>query len=680
MPNNTPKKEGIFFYLLLLTGFLFLLEVSYFVEGNRTYAAALNLVTTRLHIPTTILPAIIYFVSVELLLHVIYCLFIWIVTVNIFPSSLRGQQNRLLLGFGLWLLGVITILTVNQYYYPNSKYAILSGIFLRSAASAHIVFIILSALWVLLIVLAGFNLLRRISKPILYLLIVLSLMGWFFTKLFATAAAQTTFAQPNIIIVGVDSLRPDFVGYFGGAYKTPFFDDFLNHATVFGETVTPLARTFPSWTGILTGEYPLQSGVRTNLAIQDHLDLTNTLPAILRRHGYETIFSTDETRFSNVGKDFGFDHIVTPGMGLDDFILGTFNDFPLSNLVVNSPLGRWLFPYSYGNRPVWFTYDPNSFLHLIAPVLAAHRHQPLFLAIHFCLPHDPYLWAGLPGINYTAQERYAKAVERSDQQVQDFFAILQQDHLLDHAIVVLLSDHGEALEFPGDRITQQDLFTNGSQQAGAVPQFYPPSLDDETVDESAGHGTDVLGFPQYHPVLAFRLYGMSMPQQAADITGIVSLLDIKPTILHLLNLPAPDSSGVSLVNTIQGKSTVAPEQPIFMESDFSPRAILTVYPQAQEALLEGAQLFQINPKTLELTVKQNMLNLIIRSKQYAVIDGHWVLALYPQNQHYRMPILVNLQTGEWTNNLQSPFAQQSPATQMLASLRTFYGHEIGRVE
>ncbi len=28
---------------------------------------------------------------------------------------------------------------------------------------------------------------------------------------------------------------------------------------------------------------------------------------------------------------------------------------------------------------------------------------------------------------------------------------LKQNHLLDHAIVILLSDHGEALELSGDR-------------------------------------------------------------------------------------------------------------------------------------------------------------------------------------------------------------------------------------
>ncbi len=36
-------------------------------------------------------------------------------------------------------------------------------------------------------------------------------------------------------------------------------------------------------------------------------------------------------------------------------------------------------------------------------------------------------------------------------------------------------------------------------------RFYPPSLDKEEVNQSAGHGTDVLGLTQYHSLLAFKL-------------------------------------------------------------------------------------------------------------------------------------------------------------------------------
>ena len=115
---------------------------------------------------------------------------------------------------------------------------------------------------------------------------------------------------------------------------------------------------------------------------------------------------------------------------------------------------------------------------------------------------------------------------------------------------------------------------------------------------------------------------------------------------------------------------------VFLESDFTPEAIRTVYPETRQVILEGIQLFQINPKTIRLTVKDNMCQMIIKSKQYADIYGDWILALYPQNNHYRIPILVNLSSGKWTNDLHTPFALHSPAAEMLTALQAFYGIEL----
>ena len=94
-------------------------------------------------------------------------------------------------------------------------------------------------------------------------------------------------------------------------------------------------------------------------------------------------------------------------------------------------------------------------------------------------------------------------------------------------------------------------------------------------------------------------------------------------------------------------------------------------------MLEGIDIFEINPATTRLTVKNEMTAKIIASKQFADIYQGWMLALYPQSKDVRMPILVNLQTGQWTNDLGSEFARQSPASLMLTELRTFYREEIG---
>ena len=45
--------------------------------------------------------------------------------------------------------------------------------------------------------------------------------------------------------------------------------------------------------------------------------------------------------------------------------------------------------------------------------------------------------------------RYRASLVRVDQQLNDFMALLQESQLLNHAIVVLLSDHGEAFKEHG---------------------------------------------------------------------------------------------------------------------------------------------------------------------------------------------------------------------------------------
>ncbi len=676
---TTDKKDGIFLYLLFLTLFFLLLEISLFVQYNKAYLYDFTFVSSELHIPSRILPGIFFFIGAQLTLHLAYCVFVWLITCFIASLIKFTANQKIVSAIGIWLLGIMTILFANQYFFPNSKFVDLTSIVFPNATILPMLFV-LSTLFAMCILLALVGLIKSLlkSKFRIIALIFIIVSGIFLfviptQKIIIQDAA--TKERPNIFLIGVDALRPDFLSYFGNDIATPFFDNFLNQSAVFTQAVTPLARTFPSWTSILSGEYPRQIGIRSNLASQQNANLANTLPAILQRQGYNTIYAIDDARFSNIDKNFGFDEIITPPMGLNDFLLGTFNDFPISNLVVNTRWGRWLFPYSYANRPAYITYEPDSFLQLLHSSLPTKRDKPVFMSVHFCLPHFPYAWASLAVNPMNAVQRYTESVKRVDQQLSDFFILLQQQKLLDHAIVILLSDHGEALELSGDRLTEKDLFIPTAKQK-IIPKFYPPSLDDELINQSAGHGTDVLGLSQYHSLFAVKLYGVEN-QQPGNIAQIVSLLDVKPTILNLLNLPISFSSGRSLAPVILGtKKNLAPQH-IFLETDFSPQAIRTVYPETQKVLLIGVHLFQIDPITTRLTVKDSMNTMIIKSKQYADIYGEWMLALYPQDNKYYMPILINLVSGRWTNDLTSSFAQQSPEKVMLASLQRFYGKELG---
>jgi arylsulfatase A-like enzyme len=674
------KDNGLFFYLTILTSLFVLLQIGYVIRFGGFYLGDFHEISNHLEIPFRVIPPVLIFIAIQLLIHILFLIFIWAEAQLIGVACHLSWRKVEKVGFYLWGISIAAAVFGNQYYYPNSKFANMTEVLINQPVSGVVFFsCLLVMIAALLLSILGINKLFPKMSIICLLGVGVAFLNYDIRQHAPVPAIidASSSGKPNIIIIGIDSLRPDFLGYFGYEKNTPHLDDFLIHSTVFSDSLTPIARTFPSWVSILTGRYPKQNGARTNLEDISHLtNLNLTLPNVLKQHGYNTLFSTDETRFSNIDTRYGFDQVVTPPVGFNDFLLGTVNDFPFSNLLVNTQLGRWLFPNSYGNRPVYSTYNPDSFLNMLKPVLAKSRTKPLFMAVHFCLPHTPYTWGTqIPDDN--AVRNYQLAIHRVDQQFNDFVLMLKKYKLLDHAIVVVLSDHGEAIELHGDRATNPDLYVTDNVKAKQnIPKFYPPTFKAEPVDRSAGHGTDVLGLTQYHTVLAFRLFGMQ--ENYADVmTNRVSLLDIKPSVLSLLHLKFTKEAGDSLSELILGKkSAVSGVNDFFMESDFSPESIRSVHPETRDVVFEGINYFKIDPLTARLLVKNSMENLILSSKQYADQYGDWILALYPQSKKTMMPVLVNLQTGLWTNDLTSSFARKSPASHMLKAMQNFYGTEI----
>lgn len=676
--QNNFKIKGLFFDLLILTSFFILLEISFFIQSSKIYLGDFTLVAHQLTIPMKILPGIFYFLSIQLLLHVFYLIAILGLArcmSLVLHLSCRTTEK---LGIGLWFMGIFTLLFANQYFFPNSTFSGLVS-YIVSPVLGKILLMLFSGLLIISSIIAMW-------KKKYYLLLLSLIIGgyYYFPTLNSVKTIVSTKEKPNIILLGIDAVRPDFLGFFDSEKTTPHIDSFLQNATVFADAYTPIARTFPAWISILSGQHPKKSGIRFDLQALDDADIKKIQPdllsTILREQGYETIFATDEVRFSNIDQRFGFDKIIAPPMGLNDFLLGTGNDFPMSNLLVNTPIGRYLFPHSYANRPAYVTYEPNSFLNLLKPVLQQQPVKPLFLAVHFCLTHYPYTW-GKYHRHEDARINYQAAIQRIDQQLHDLLYLLKQNKLLEHSIVILLSDHGEALELTGDRITGAALFIAGEKNKKAeIPRFYPPSLQQETVDKSAGHGTDVLGLTQYRTVLAFRLYGLEKNSKNI-VSQLASLLDIKPTVLDLVNVASKKemNNGYSLKNSILGGKINSQQHLFFTESDYSPQSIRSVHPETREVLFEGLNYVQIDPKTTRLTIKKEMADLIISSKQYAVFNQQWILALYPQNKTQMMPILVNLTTGQWTNDLATPFAQSSPVIDLLQALKNFYGDDIKNI-
>jgi arylsulfatase A-like enzyme len=345
-----------------------------------------------------------------------------------------------------------------------------------------------------------------------------------------------------------------------------------------------------------------------------------TLPAVLREQGYRTVYAIDETRFSNIDASYGFDQTETPGIGGSDFVLTWFADTPLSNVLVNTRLGSLLFPFQYANRAAFVTYEPDSFVQRIDRALDAH--QPLFLALHLTLPHWPFEWADsrLPQSDDGAARRwkYLNTVRRADQQFGDLLDVLERKGLLANTVVVALSDHGETFS------------DDDNSLAAAFPD------EDEASFEAQlnGHGTSVFSPGQYHTVLGFRAYGNAAPllPAARRLTDPASLLDITPTILDLLRLPAANNldgdSLLPLFNNQPGAATHFGNRIRFTESEYNPTGF-NVDKMTTSAIAAAAMVYRVDPRTDRLNVRPDGVVTILATRQYAALLGGTLAAAVP---------------------------------------------------
>jgi choline-sulfatase len=155
--------------------------------------------------------------------------------------------------------------------------------------------------------------------------------------------------------------------------------------------------------------------------------------------------------------------------------------------------------------------------------LEAHRNERRFLWVHFFEPHAPY---GDPRSGRSTADRYDDDVAEADVQVGKIIDALGADAA--SSLIVVVSDHGEAFGEHGE--VSHSLFV-------------------------------------YDTTLRVPLI-MSGPSIATrTISGPVSLVDVVPTVLKLLDIRAVDADGIDLTPALNGGTV--PDRSLYAES-FAP--------------------------------------------------------------------------------------------------------------
>lgn len=346
--------------------------------------------------------------------------------------------------------------------------------------------------------------------------------------------------RPSVVLITLDTVRADRLSVYGYARDTtPSLRRWATDATVYRDALSSSNWTLPTHGSLFTGQQPWRHGARSSpdggpSAI---VASTQTLAEVLAAAGYRTAGFAANSAFLTpaFGFDRGFSHYFTPTV--EDFFTPLHRRY-----LIREAIRRRLTP---PRRPRFV--DAAQINRRTAEFLESARssRQPVFLFLNYMDAHDPYLppqpFSDLfPGrddsFNWDQfgrlvqevgverqrslsdreaqhlQSQYDGALAYLDHELSSLFQTLRRFGLNENSLIIVTSDHGEALGEHG----------------------------------RLGHGTS-LHQPQIHVPLLIKFPDA---RRGAVVDTPASSVDILPTVLDVVGLPVPPGvDGASLVPT-----------------------------------------------------------------------------------------------------------------------------------
>jgi hypothetical protein len=382
-----------------------------------------------------------------------------------------------------------------------------------------------------------------------------------------TQAAQTL---TPVIVITLDTTRRDALGSYGADQGlTPNLDALAEQATVFEEAFSTSPWTLPSHASLFTGLYP--SRHRAGVSETQISPTATTLARLFRQHGYFTAgFSSGELSSSRFGLGLGFNYYRNP----DGFE------------TKGAALGKYLqgFLDQYGKQPLFLfvnVFDPHALYDAPRPFAAKLGVPELAAELS-----GQAIWQELAAGEGKAWQKvvdgeavlsdeagrflkaaYLAEVSYADHVVGQLLRRLRQLDLYERAMIVVTADHGELLGEGG-------YFSHSVR------------LDPELVEIPL-----IVKWPRQ--------------ENGERVSGLVSLVDLFPTILQAAGIEAPPSDGLllhpqeaparpfvfleeheSLVHPLTGHMRIAPHLFAVQKAHF--RQIVWAEDQQCQRLQEGA--------------------------------------------------------------------------------------------
>ena len=260
--------------------------------------------------------------------------------------------------------------------------------------------------------------------------------------------------RPNILLIGVDTLRADHLGCYGSsAGLTPAIDALARDSVLYEQAISQASWTRASFASIFSSMFPSShQAFRKSDVLSDEV---TTLAEVLSDAGYTTAARINNT---NLTARFGFQQ------GFEDFrFLAPYYPFEATEttyfLVLYDLMRRYVFEGMLADDREVTTYyhDGRDITDEAIGYLGEHRSDRFFLFVHYMDPHDPYFshpYTGRavaridgeypdPSMAEEIRALYGEEVRYLDYQLARLFNYLQQENMFNETLIVLVSDHGE---------------------------------------------------------------------------------------------------------------------------------------------------------------------------------------------------------------------------------------------
>jgi len=250
--------------------------------------------------------------------------------------------------------------------------------------------------------------------------------------------------QPNILLITVDTLRPDHLSIYGFRdHSTPNIDSLGKEGAVFDRAYCNVTWTTPSMATTLTGLNPNRHGFRSTF---DQLSADiETVAEKLVKKGYSTTAVVGSYPLDSVyGLDQGFDVYD------DDFTVPLVLSDAKTIEDLQSKKGRTIEEQQEFNRKKAFGKSRRTDAEVSDTAIGylgqTDPKKPFFLWVHYFGPHSlpDMRKPGLRNLRHHI-DTYPNKVVRSDGEVGRLLNQLKVSGLNENTLVIFHSDHGEAL-------------------------------------------------------------------------------------------------------------------------------------------------------------------------------------------------------------------------------------------